>query len=225
MKVLKFGGSSVKTPERIKGIIDILKGYCTKGERFAVVFSAFCGATDTLIAMSGHAAAGDVQYPEWLSTFCERHFMAIDELLTGPIKVQAVAEDLRNFQALENLLHGVFLVREASPRTLDYVLSFSQRSSAAIIPHARRVLKTNDHFGSAWVNFDTTYPLVKEYFTKNPETQVVKGFIGSTRDGSTTTLGRGGSDYRRPFSLLGSMPPSLKYGQMWTVCSPPACER
>jgi bifunctional aspartokinase / homoserine dehydrogenase 1 len=208
MKVLKFGGSSVKTPERIKGILDILKGYYTKGERFAVVFSAFGGATDTLVAMSEHAAAGDENYRELLHTFCERHYNAVNELLSGSFKAQATAEADRNFQALGNLLHGVFLVREASPRTLDYVLSFGERSSAAIISHAmqeagiqasfldaRRVIKTDDRFGNARVNFDASYPLVKEYFSQNPEIQVVTGFAGSTEDGSTTTLGRGGSDY------------------------------
>ncbi|MFQ5446277.1 MAG: bifunctional aspartate kinase/homoserine dehydrogenase I [Saprospiraceae bacterium] len=208
MKVLKFGGSSVRTPERIKGVIDILKGYYTKGERFAVVFSAFGGATDTLIAMSEYAAAGDENYRALLHKFCERHRNAIGCLLTGPIEAQALDEANRNFQALEDLLHGAFLVREASPRTLDYVLSFGERSAAAIIAHAmreegiqasfldaRRVIKTDARFGNARVNFDATYPLVKDYFTQNPEIQIVTGFIGSTPDGSTTTLGRGGSDY------------------------------
>ncbi len=208
MKVLKFGGSSVKMPERIKGIIDILKGYYTKGERFAVVFSAFGGATDTLIAMSESAAAGDENYQTLFQEFCDRHRNAIGDLLTGPIKAQAFAEADRNFQALENLLHGVFLVREASLRTLDYVLSFGERSSATIIAHAmqeagiqasfldaRRVIKTDDRFGNARVNFDATYPLVREYFSQNPEIQIVTGFAGSTEDGLTTTLGRGGSDY------------------------------
>ena len=52
MKVLKFGGSSVGTPERIKGLIEILKNYYTRGEKFTVVFSAFGGVTDSLIEMS-----------------------------------------------------------------------------------------------------------------------------------------------------------------------------
>ena len=58
MKVLKFGGSSVAKPERIRGIVDILKDYYASGDHFTVVFSAFGGVTDGLIEMSLLAAAG-----------------------------------------------------------------------------------------------------------------------------------------------------------------------
>ena len=59
MKVLKFGGSSVARPERILGIVDILKDYYAAGDHFTVVFSAFGGVTDSLIEMSRLAAAVD----------------------------------------------------------------------------------------------------------------------------------------------------------------------
>ena len=57
MKVLKFGGSSVGTPERISGVIDILKEYQAEGKKYAVVFSAFQGVTDSLILISNKAVA------------------------------------------------------------------------------------------------------------------------------------------------------------------------
>lgn len=57
MKVLKFGGSSVGTPERISGVIDILKEYQSEGKKYAVVFSTIQGVTDTLISISNKAVA------------------------------------------------------------------------------------------------------------------------------------------------------------------------
>ncbi|MCB0638649.1 MAG: aspartate kinase, partial [Lewinella sp.] len=62
MKVLKFGGSSVAKPERIRGIVEILKSYYAAGDHFTVVFSAFGGVTDQLIGMSERAAKSDDDY-------------------------------------------------------------------------------------------------------------------------------------------------------------------
>jgi aspartokinase/homoserine dehydrogenase 1 len=208
MRVLKFGGSSVGTPERIKGLIEILKGYYSRGEHFTVVFSAFSGVTDNLLDMSRRAANGDEIYKELFEKFRKRHQDAIAALLTGKLKDQVAVEMERSHQSLGNVLNGVFLVREASPRTMDYVVSFGERSSSFIIAHAleqagvhsayldaRKIIRTNDTFGFAKVDFTTTYPLIKAYYSQHPEVQVVTGFIGSTKDDLTTTLGRGGSDY------------------------------
>lgn len=208
MKVLKFGGSSVAKPERIQQIGKILKQYYSKGERFTVVFSAFGGVTDALIDMSTKAAAGDVSYQSTFDVFEQRHLDAIHELLDEPILSQVLPEMENNLEVLKNLLYGIFLVREASDRTMDYVLSFGERSSAFIITHyfqqigiktsyldARNVVKTDSNFGSAKVDFEVTYQKTKEHYIQNPEIQIVTGFIASSKGGLTTTLGRGGSDY------------------------------
>jgi aspartokinase/homoserine dehydrogenase 1 len=208
MKVLKFGGSSVGTPERIKGIIEILKTYYAKGERFTVVFSAFSGVTDSLLDMSKRAEKGDESYREIFKQFSQRHRDAIKALLEGASQEQVMVEMERNLSVLENLLYGILLVREASLRTMDYVLSFGERSSSYIIANAmqqagirsayldaRQIIKTDKHFGSAKVDFEATNALVREHYNHHPEVQVVTGFIGSTKGGLTTTLGRGGSDY------------------------------
>jgi len=208
MKVLKFGGSSVGTPERIKGLISILKKYHDRGDQFTVVFSAFSGVTDSLLDMSRLAASGNETWKEAFEKFAQRHQAAIAELVTGAEQAQIAAEMERSHQSLANMLSGVYLVREASPRTMDYVVSFGERSSAFIIAaalrqagipasflDARKVIKTNDNFVNAKVDFAATYPLIAKHYAENIDIQVVTGFIGSTADGLTTTLGRGGSDY------------------------------
>jgi aspartokinase/homoserine dehydrogenase 1 len=208
MKVLKFGGSSVATPDRIKSIVDILKTYAAEPDPFTVVFSAFGGVTDSLIAMGKKAAEGDEQYFELFETFSRRHLDAVQDLLQDPYIEQVLPELQNNHEVLKNLLYGIFLVREASSRTMDYVLSFGERNSAFIIAavlrqaglaasylDARKVIKTDKSFGSAKVDLQTTYEKIAKYYSKNTDIQIVTGFVSSAKGGLTTTLGRGGSDY------------------------------
>lgn len=208
MKVLKFGGSSVGTPERIRGLVEILKNYYQQGEKFAVVFSAFSGVTDALIQMGAKAEEGDASYLDLFETVRQRHIDAAQYLLRDTYLQQALSELENNFEVLKSLLYGIFLVREASPRTMDYVISFGERNSAFLISHvmrqaginaayldARKIIKTDNRFGSAQVDFEATNEKAREYFSQIPEIQSITGFVGSTKGGLTTTLGRGGSDY------------------------------
>lgn len=208
MKVLKFGGSSVAKPERIRAIGKILKDYYKRGEKFAVVFSAFGGVTDYLIKMSSAAESGDESYLEHFNAFSKRHIDCVNELFDEKEKNNILSEIKENHEVLKSLLKGIFLVREASLRTMDYVLSFGERNSNFIISHylqtegiktnyldARKIIKTDKNFSSAKVDLETTYHNIQEYFTNHPEIQIVTGFIASSKGGLTTTLGRGGSDF------------------------------
>ncbi|MEO1513970.1 MAG: bifunctional aspartate kinase/homoserine dehydrogenase I [Bacteroidota bacterium] len=208
MKVLKFGGSSVASPERIKGVIDILKGYYSKGEKFTVVFSAFGGVTDMLIDMSQAAAKGDLAYQDAFNEFSKRHMEAVDALLEEAERDLLKKKIVENHEVLKNLLHGIYLVREASPRTMDYVLSFGERNSAFIISEAmkqsginahyldaRQIISTDKNFGAANVRFEESYKNIRQYYGQQAGIHVATGFISADKGGLTTTLGRGGSDY------------------------------
>ena len=213
-------------PERITQITNILKSYYAKGEKFAAVFSAFGGVTDMLIRMSRMAAKGKEDYFQEFEAFSDRHFQAVEELLEPPFREQVIQELENNHEVLRNLLYGIFLVREASPRTMDYVLSFGERNSAFIITYylrqqginasyldARKVIKTDKLFGNAKVDLEVTYSRIREYFTQNPEIQIVTGFIASAKGGLTTTLGRGGSDYTASL-LAGGL--DAEHIEIWT---------
>jgi aspartokinase/homoserine dehydrogenase 1 len=209
MKVLKFGGSSVAKPERILQIVDILKKYHATNDQFTVVFSAFGGVTDSLISMSQLAAKGDEAYKTPLEEFKARHIAAAEALLAGQHLTGTLPYLHETHKVLESLLYGVFLVREASPRTLDYLLSFGERGAAYIIAQtldqhgvpsdyldARQIIVTDKNFGSAQVHFDLTNEKIRAHYAAHKDrTQVVTGFIGAAKGGLTTTLGRGGSDY------------------------------
>jgi aspartokinase/homoserine dehydrogenase 1 len=208
IKVLKFGGSSVATPERILGVIEILREYQRRGDKFTVVFSAFGGVTDTLLLMANLAAKGDESYIDLFEAFSQRHLDCARHLLDEEYQQKTIPELETNHEVLKNILYGIFLIREASPRTTDYVLSFGERNAAFIISYAlrqrginaryldaRKIIKTDKSFGAAKVDFAGTYQKIREYYLQNPEVQIVTGFIASAKGGLTTTLGRGGSDY------------------------------
>ncbi len=226
MKVLKFGGSSVASPERIENVIHILKDYFGRGEKFAVVFSAFGGVTDSLIEMCEIAASGDTDFELLVDAFSKRHMDAVKALMNEDNQLDVIRELEMNHQDLRDLLKGVFLVREASLRTRDQVLSYGERNSNYIIAQAlkqngvnaayldaREILRTDGTFGSATIDRDKSFENINIYFGHRTEIQVVTGFIASAEDGSTTTLGRGGSDFTA--SLLGA---ALKaqHIEIWT---------
>ena len=226
MKVLKFGGTSVATPERINSVIGILERYYKTGEQFAVVFSAFGGVTNALVEMSDRAAAADESYVELFEFFRTRHVGAAKKLLNKDRLKVALPELDENHEDLKNLLSGIFLVREVSPRTRDYVLSFGERNAAFIISQAmrsrgitaryldaRKVIRTDRNFGAANVVHKKTNANIKEYFEENPEIQVITGFIGSAKSRLTTTLGRGGSDYT---AALFAAALNAKMIEIWT---------
>lgn len=205
---MKFGGTSVGTPSAIRSLVQILLENYQKNERFAVVFSAFSKVTDTLIEMAHRASKGDGTYAELLQKVRNRHFEAIEELLHVDRQPACKQHIEANFDELSNVLQGIFLLHEVSARSMDFVVSFGERNSTFIVAEvmkqagiptdfldARTVIRTDDHYGSARVDFDITNQQIQSHFATHPSIQAITGFIGSTSEGTTTTLGRGGSDY------------------------------
>jgi len=226
MRVLKFGGSSVASPERISQIAGILKSYYEQGINFTVVFSAFGGVTDALLTMSKSAAEGDQTYKEHLEAFSQRHKATTSKLLKNGSLQGAISDLEQNHVILKELLHGIYLVKEATPRSMDYVLSFGERNSAYIISQAlkqeginttyldaRKVIVTDESFGSAKVDFEATSEKINTFYKNTPGVKIVTGFVASTESGLTTTLGRGGSDYTA--SILASAL-EAEHVEIWT---------
>ena len=226
MKILKFGGSSVGTPERIRGVAEIILNAHKENKKIAVVVSAYQGVTDELIRLSNHAAKGDQTYKDDFKVLCDKHIDFAKELL--PVQNQSAV--LANIKVwlndLEDILHGVFLVGEYSKRMLDYVMSFGERLSAYTISahikslnHAaefldtRDIIKCDDNWGAAKVDFALTNQKTDEYFKACNWIPIATGFIASTSLNDTITLGRGGSDYTA--AILGAALKS-SHIEIWT---------
>lgn len=208
MKVLKFGGTSVGSVDSIKQVISIIEDNLAKNERIAVVFSAFGGVTNRLIEIGRMASTGNSEYLDLLKVVEERHFATIRGLIHVKNQSSTFANVKGLFNDLEDLLRGVSLIRELTERSMDLIMSFGERLSTTIINEAlinrgvdssycdaREMIKTNGAFGMAAVDFKTTTLRITEHFTRTTALQCVTGFIASTANNITTTLGRGGSDY------------------------------
>ena len=208
MLVQKYGGTSVANAQRIARVAEIVSSYRRKNPDLAVIVSAFSGVTDALISAAGMAASHNENYPEVLSEIYFRHQEAARKLIRARQRKKTDEQLKNNFRKIHDTLHGVFLVRELSPRTLDYIVSFGERCSAFIIAEhfkakkipahfvdARLLIKTDDNFGDARPDMNVTRKNIRSYFSKLKGVKVITGFIGSTSNDETTTLGRGGSDF------------------------------
>lgn len=207
MNVLKFGGTSVGSVESIRAVLDILKSRLDRQQPIAAVFSAMGGFTNQLLDMGQRAAAAE-EYHDLFEKAKKRHLAVVDAFIEPRTRGAVTAGVLTLFMELDDVLRGISLLREFSPRTSDLVVSFGERLSTRLIYEilraqgvacdyldARTVIKTDAHFGMATVNFDLTNRLIREHFDKTSALQLITGFIASTERGETTTLGRGGSDY------------------------------
>ena len=211
-KVLKFGGSSVASPERIRDVASIVLD-AAKRERVVVIISAFQGVTNQLLECARLAEAGDTKYQSMYKSLVKRHTETLKALHHNN-PPNHVAGNLQTMLAeLRDVLQGIYLLRHSSPRALDLTASFGERLSALIFASflqqsqpscfvdSREMVKTDDQFTRAVVQFDKTNHAIKTYFKKLFEhsskrlVPVVTGFISSTDDGLTTTIGRNGSDY------------------------------
>lgn len=208
MKVLKFGGTSCGTTESIQAVLGIIKGKQAKGEKIAAVFSAMGGVTNQLLKAGDLASTGDTSYFDIVKGIEDRHFTVVRALIDVKAQSKVFANIRTIINELEDLLKGVSLIREISARTSDLIVSFGERLSTTLIYEilhaqgvdcqfldARKVVRTDAHFGMAAVNFEVTNRQIQTYFAKTKSLQLITGFIGSTEKGETTTLGRGGSDY------------------------------
>lgn len=209
MRVLKFGGTSVANAERLKLVSDIVINKFNDDKGICVIVSAFSGVTDLLLGTVSQAQISDKEYIKTLETFTSKVHEVASKLL-GQETYNSIIPDLdENHAKIRNLLEGVFLIKEASPKTKDYIVSFGERNSAFVLSKylqkqgqpaeyldARTCVKTDNTFGSAIVDFELTNKTIQEKVAKTGKIYVITGFIGSDAEsGITTTLGRGGSDY------------------------------
>ncbi|MDR0565667.1 MAG: bifunctional aspartate kinase/homoserine dehydrogenase I [Prevotellaceae bacterium] len=201
VKVLKFGGSSVATPESIKRVKSIVE---QSADNKLIVVSALGGVTDQLVKASAAAASGDENFKEALNEIEQRHLNAAKSLVKPQQQGHVLSELKVMLNELEDYLQSIARLRELTPKLQDYVLSFGERMSAfllsetiadAVLVDARSIIKTDSTFGKASVDFAKTTERCRAMLSGLTGRAVLPGFIASDGSGATTTLGRGGSDY------------------------------
>ncbi|WP_395626811.1 aspartate kinase, partial [Daejeonella sp.] len=208
MKVLKFGGTSVGSVESISKLLQIIEREQSNYGKPIVVLSAMSGVTNLLSEMALKAENG-ISFSDDLRDLEERHFHIIKELLVVS-KQNPVFTKLRIlFNELEDILQGVMILQELTPRTRDLILSYGERCSAFMISKiagqrhdddlfvsAADLIKTDSNYGQARVDMELSEMLIRDHYSRNSDKIIfVTGFIASNEEGRITTLGRGGSDY------------------------------
>jgi aspartate kinase len=200
MIVMKFGGSSVGEPARIQSVREIVQSRLDR--KPVVVVSAHKGVTDMLVDLAESATETE---PD-LQPITERH----QDILGGlGLPLDLVDPFL---EELSFLLKGVSLVKELTPRTMDYVLSFGERMSSRVVAAYFREqgldaqaydafdigMKTDDVFGAA-TPLASASSEIKTALSNLDHVAVVTGYIGKNEAGDITTLGRNGSDFTASF--------------------------
>lgn len=203
MKVMKFGGTSVGS---VEGILSVKRIVELAPKPVIIVVSALSGITDQLYLVAAMAAKGDENYLAEYKAMLRRHLelipRVIDDTMTQARTLDAVQE---LFTDLSNILRGVFLIKDSSPKITDTIVSYGEALSSLIVSRAiqgakhaeaRSFIKTVHQFNKHVVDFDQTNQLIRDHFADMPEVTVCGGFIATeSQTNFITNLGRGGSDY------------------------------
>jgi aspartate kinase len=217
MIVMKFGGTSVQDLSAISQACEIVANKLDRSP--VVVVSAMARVTDSLLRVAHTAQARRFdEAASLINDLSERHLAVARELLSQPApdsedyRLESVERRIRDYFAeLENLARSVATLGELTGRSQDAIVSFGERLSSVIIAAAlnaraigaevvdsRQFVITDDRFTNAAPDMRQTENLTREALLpllERGRVPVAQGFIGSTANGVTTTIGRGGSDY------------------------------
>jgi aspartate kinase len=208
---MKFGGTSVADTASVGKTVDIIEDYHRAGHEVAVVVSAQRGVTDQLIAIAQEIAnsrsPGSIR--PFIQALYQRHQKVVTDV-AGDCSEEVDNQLKERICDLENILNAVHNLRELTPRSLDYIITFGERLNSLVVSAAFRnrgiptmvmdgceagILTTPQH-GEAMALPESegrirsrVQPLLTE------KVPVIMGFMGCTEKGIVTTLGRSGSDY------------------------------
>jgi aspartate kinase len=229
--VMKFGGTSVADAAAMLRVASIVRGTAERtGAVPVVVVSAMSGVTDRLLALGSAAERGvDDAVSTGIDHLWDRHVDATRGVLPAGTVDRFLPQLTVHFDELRALLKAASILRSASPGALDGIAAtgelLSSRIVAAAFDHAgvraswvdaRRAVVTDDtHMTAAPLSDETRTAVLREVapIARDGRVAVVGGFVGATREGVTTTLGRGGSDYSA--SIIGAALGAREI-QIWT---------
>ncbi|HJJ56330.1 MAG TPA: aspartate kinase [Methanocorpusculum sp.] len=210
--VMKFGGTSVGNEKCISNVVKIIKKSYDSGDKIAVVVSAMTGVTDQLISITNEIInpnSPDTLIDKFINELKERHLKVLE--IVAPDHINDISKYLDSrLNKLSSILSAVQCTHEITPRYRDYIISFGERLSAPIVSAAllqsgipssyisgcKAGIITDDVHNGATA-LPESYPLIQDRIGRLIQTQVpvIMGYMGCTKEGFVTTLGRSGSDY------------------------------
>ena len=228
--VLKFGGTSVSSPQNIKNVATLIKKLA-KENKIIPVFSAISGVTDDLIRITNLIQNRN---KEAASSLAKKIIKMHTDIAEQCVKNSKIKKDLlikmkADLDEFQDLLHGMLLLGEVTPRSSDYMISFGERLSINLVAFTLNEMGikavpltgkdvgivTDSNFGGAKPLMDTTRLHVShtvENLLQKKTMPVIGGFAGADQHGNITTFGRGGSDYTA--TIIAS---SIKSDEVWLM--------
>ncbi|HMK32072.1 MAG TPA: aspartate kinase, partial [Nitrosopumilaceae archaeon] len=211
--MLKFGGTSISSAANIRHVADLINSL-SKQHKIICVFSAITGVTDDLIRMTALIQNRNNDAVNNLAKkIIKNHMQISNECVKNPkIRKELVNKMTADLSELQELLHGMLLLGEVTPRSSDYLISFGERLSINLVAAALNDLGakavtltgkdagivTDSNFGEAKPLMDTTRLHVShtiDSLLAKKILPIIGGFAGADQHGNITTFGRGGSDY------------------------------
>jgi len=211
---MKFGGSLLDNEIKLNNVINIIKSYYSLDNEIVVIISALHGITDKILDICDHIKKVNKNS---LYLFLENlqivHTSLIEKIILDEKEKTKLLQLINNLiNEFREVLLGISILGEVTPKSKDYLLSFGERLSTPIVSCALNSVGlksnylngkevgiiTNSQFGDAKPLMDTTKLRIHhkiEPLLKERTIPVVTGFIGSDQNGNITTIGRGGSDY------------------------------
>ncbi len=225
---MKFGGTSVEDAKAIKNLTEIVKKEISR--KPIVVVSACAGITNLLLKTAHLAGAGNKEEAlQQVALIESRHKKIIKDLFDAENAKFLTKHIAHQAEELVRLVSGVSVLGELTNRSLDTFAAYGERFSSFIIRHyfetqkiksfwvdARSFMMTDEQFTKAAVNFEATERKLKEIVqpkVHNGYVVITQGFIGSSPNGITTTIGRGGSDFSA--AIIGALL-NAEDIQIWT---------
>ncbi len=228
--VLKFGGTSISSPSNLRHVASLIKSI-SKEHKIIPVFSAISGVTDELIRITNLIQNRN---KEAANSLAKKIIKMHIDISIQCAKNPKIRKDLANkmktdLDELEELLHGMLLLGEVTPKSSDYLISFGERLSINLVAYALNDMGikavpltgkdvgivTDSNFGEAKPLMDTTRLHVShiiENLLQKKAMPIIGGFAGADQHGSITTFGRGGSDYTA--TIVAS---SIKADEVWLM--------
>ncbi len=212
--VMKFGGTSVSSTKGIKKFVEIVKKSVLDGNEVIVVISAMAGVTNKLFdAISKITFSNQSFVSDFIGELNDKHIEFARKIIRDKNLYQNIHNEIERLIGIwGRVLTSISYIKEVTPRSQDYIVSFGEKLSSSIIctvlkeaglksewyTGGKAGIVTDDQYGNAMPLMEiTTYKVKKilEPIIEEGIIPVVTGYIAYTQDSTTTTLGRGGSDY------------------------------
>jgi len=210
LKVLKFGGSSLKNVNDFRGVAKIIKN---EKEKTIVILSGVCGVTDTIQKYLSYKTIDEIAINGLIQHLRRIHFKISSEAITDIAIIKKVQNTLQiKLEKLERLLRGVYYVEELTDKSRDLILSYGERLSVPILAGTlvdqgvkakafdadNLGILTNGDFGNAIAILNPIAENLKKNILPLLDKNIIPiitGFFGCDNNGHTTLFGRNGSDY------------------------------